>query len=160
MKLLLATVLFAAAAHGACIPFDQAPDHIGEKTCVTGQVLKVKETRSGTFFLDFCEKYFTCPFTVVVFPSNLRDVGDVRLLQGKSLEIHGQVKHWGGRAEIILKDIRQLKGESANIPPMPKTYDAERRGSFSAGQFKNGKSSSHKPAKPKSQLPDTLGPEE
>ena len=152
--------LLAVCSDAACIAFDHAPEHIGEKTCVTGTVLKVKETQGGTFFLDFCEKYYSCPFTVVVFPSSLRDVGDVRLLEGKTIEIHGSIKHWGGRAEIVLKDIRQLRGEAANIPPMPKTYDADRRGSFSAGEFKKGKSQSRKPPKDKSTLPGTLGPED
>jgi hypothetical protein len=36
---------------------------------------------------------------VVVFPSNLRHVGDVRQLQGKVVEIHGPVKLYDGRGD-------------------------------------------------------------
>jgi hypothetical protein len=31
----------------------------------------------------------------------------------------------------VLRDARQLRGESAKIPPVPKEYDAERKGKFS-----------------------------
>ena len=127
-------------ARAACVPFDQAADHIGEKTCVIGKVLKVNESQSGTFFLNFCENYHKCPFSVVVFRSNLRDVGDVRQLEGKIIEIHGRIQPWGKHAEIVLKELRQLKGEAAEIPPLPKTYDVERKGSFSAGDPPNRKS--------------------
>jgi hypothetical protein len=46
-----------------------------------------------------------CPFTVVVFPSGLKDVGDVRRLAGRSIEIRADLKLYDGRAEIILNRI-------------------------------------------------------
>jgi hypothetical protein len=71
---------------------------------------------------------------VVFVPAkSLRDVGDVRQLEGKVIEIHGKIQQYGGRAEIVLTDVRQLKGEAAKIPPVPKNFDVERRGSFSPG---------------------------
>jgi hypothetical protein len=122
------TVCFAAD----CIPFEQAKDHIGSNACVTGKVLKVGHTRSGTTFLDFCEDVKSCPFTVVIFARDLRDVGDVSLLEGKTIEIGGKIEEYNGRAEIILKDVKQLRGEAAAIPPLPKNYDVEKHGNFSA----------------------------
>ena len=122
-----------------CIPFDQAEHHVGETRCVTGKVLKVGQSKGGTLFLDFCKNYRACPFTVVVFPSKLRDVGDVRQLVGKDIEISGRIRKWGDRAEIILEHVRQLHGDAAQIPPLPKTYDVERKGSFSPGEFKKPK---------------------
>ncbi len=74
-----------------------------------------------------------CPFTVVVFASGLKDVGDVRRLEGRSIEIHGAVKLYDGRAEIILNRISQITGGAAMIPPLPKNYDVENRGHYSAG---------------------------
>src|SRR5262249_8844709 len=121
-------------------PFE-AGKHIGETTCVTGQVVAVKQGSRGVHYLDFCEDYRTCPFTVVVFPYDLRQVGDVRQLPGRTIEIHGEVKSYDGRAEIILSRARQLRGESAKLPPMLKNYDVERRGSFSAGTSTRPKSS-------------------
>lgn len=144
MRNLVMTLLLLAsgAAFADCIAIEKAQEKIGADTCVTGKVVKVVESRSGTWFLDFCEDYRSCPFTVVVFPSNLRDVGDVRLLQGKTIEIHGKIKLYGGRAEIVLRDRRQLKGETGSLPSMPKGYDAERRG--------NARSRAANPKKPQS----------
>ena len=138
--LIFFSLLLPISALGAdCIPFDQAKQHIGETRCVTGKVVKVGQSQGGTMFLDFCENYRKCPFTVVVFRSRLRDVGDVRQLAGKDIEIYGKIKPWGTRAEIILEHVRQLRGEAAHIPPLPKTYDVENRGRFSAGEFSKPK---------------------
>ncbi len=135
LKLIFAVLLLSAAAAAACIPIEEAPKKIGATACVTGKVLKVAQSRSGNFFLDFCKNYRECPFTVFVPAKTLRDVGDVRQLEGKVIEIHGRIQQYAGRAEIILRDSRQLKGEAAKIPPVPKEFDAQRKGSFSAGQF-------------------------
>ena len=80
-----------------------------------------------------------CPFTVVIFAGNLKNVGDVRQLQGRMIEIHGQVKEYDGRAEIILEEYRQLSGPGARIPPLPKNYDVEKKGRYSAGTFSHPK---------------------
>ena len=86
------------------------------------------------------------PFTVVVFPSDLKNVGDIRQLQGRMIEIHGQVKEYDGRAEIILEEYRQLSGSTARIPPLPKNYDVEKKGRYSAGTFSHPKAGK-KPSK-------------
>jgi hypothetical protein len=140
-RLLLLLVLATPVLAKDCIPFDQAPDHIGKTACVIGKVLKVGQSYSGSFFLDFCEDYKKCPFTVVVFRSSLKKVGDVRALEGKEIEITGKIKEWKGRAEIVLKDAGQLEGESGKLPPVPATYDADRHGNFSAGKFSAARSS-------------------
>src|SRR5215471_8530626 len=87
-----------------------------------------------------------CPFTVVVFANDLKDVGDVRRLVGRTIEIRGNVKAYDGRPEIILRRISQIEGGAAMIPPLPKNYDVENRGHFSAGRLYPSK----KPAKTKS----------
>ena len=133
---MLACVLTPSLAAGACIPFTEAPKKIGESVCVRGKVVQVAEGKKGTWFLDFCEDYTKCAFTVVVFARNLRDVGDVRQLSGREIEIFGKVKLYNGRAEIILKDARQLHGEAAKLPPMPREYDASRHGKYSAGRYR------------------------
>jgi hypothetical protein len=51
------------------------------------------------------------------------------------VEIHGPVKIYDSRAEIILREARQLTGEAAQIPPLPKNFDVEKKGRFSAGKF-------------------------
>ncbi len=129
-----AVLLFSALAFSECIPIEKAKDKIGSNACVTGKVYHIGHTKSGTTFLDFCEDYKNCPFVVVIFARDLKDIGDVGQLEGKTIEISGKVEEYNGRAEIILKDVKQLHGEAANIPAVPKTYDVTKHGSFSAGK--------------------------
>ena len=147
----LEAVVFATchALATDCISFAEARHHIGKTQCVTGTVLHVKEGSNGVTFLDFCENYETCPFTVVVFESDLRKVGDVRQLTGRAIEIKGVVEEYDGRAEIILRHPQQLGDGASRLPPLPKDaslaptlprdYDVERQGHYSAGKFKRPK---------------------
>ncbi len=137
--MLLVSIFLGSSSAAKCIPYAEADNRIGDQACVTGKVVKVAESESGTFFLNFYEKYRGCPFTVVVFPSSLKDVGDVRTLEGKTIEIFGRITSWRGHAEIVLKDARQLKGEAAHLPPIPKEYDVERKGKFSPKALKTSK---------------------
>jgi hypothetical protein len=118
----------------ACLPFDQARNHLGETQCVTGKVIRVTSGASGIHYLDFCEDFRLCTFSVVVFSHDMRNVGDVRQLAGKVIEIRGELKDYDDHAEIILENRKQLNGEAASLPPMPKNFDVEERGHFSAGQ--------------------------
>jgi len=95
----------------------------------------VKSGGSGVTYFDFCEDFRVCPFTVVIFPGHLRDIGDVRQLQNRQIEIHGDLKAYDGRAEIVLDQLRQLGGLGARIPKLPKNYDVENKGHYRAGTF-------------------------
>lgn len=138
-----------ASAAAECFPFEHAGAHLGESVCIRGKVLKVSRVESGVTFLNFCEDYRGCPFTVVVFPSDMRDVGDVRYLEGKEIKIQGTVKAYKSQIEIVLKDRTQLQGEFAKLPKPPKDFDANRRGGFSAGAPKAAKRSTGQDAKRK-----------
>ncbi|HKV80642.1 MAG TPA: hypothetical protein VJP02_21005 [Candidatus Sulfotelmatobacter sp.] len=150
----LLILLFAAppAFAADCIPIHEAGQHIGETRCVTGRVVRVKVGAKGVHFLDFCEDAMACPFTVVVFSNDLKDVGDVRRLAGSTIEIRGAVKAYDGRPEIILSRISQIEGGAAMIPPLPKDYDVENRGRFSAGRIRPTK----KPTKTKTKPSTTV----
>jgi hypothetical protein len=137
---LSATPLFAASD---CLPIQDASHHVGETKCITGKVTHVKAGAKGVHFIDFCTEQAACPFSVVVFASDLKDVGDVRRLEGHVIEIRGPVKLYNGRAEIVLNRVSQLTGGSTLIPPMPKNYDVEKQGHYSAGRMRPTK----KPAK-------------
>jgi hypothetical protein len=131
---------FSALCEAAtCIPFNEAIHHIGETHCVSGKVLDVKEGSGGVHYLDFCEDYRLCSFTVVIFPRDLKSVSDVRQLAGRTIEIHGPVKGYDGRAQIVLEEARQLSGDAARIPPLPKSYDVEKKGHYSAGNISRPK---------------------
>lgn len=141
--LLLGLVLSTAALASDCVVIGEARHHVGETRCVTGKVVRVKVGPKGVHFVDFCADQMSCPFTVVVFPADLKDVGDVRRLEGQVIEIHGPVKLYNGRAEIILNRVSQLTAGSTLIPPLPKNYDVEKQGHYSAGRMRPTK----KPAK-------------
>lgn len=135
LKYLLLLVLCSGLSVADCIPFTQARDHIGETRCVTGTVLRVESGVRGVTYFDFCQDFRVCPFTVVIFPGHLKDIGDVRQLQNRQVEIHGELKAYDGRAEIVLEQLRQLGGSAALVPRLPKNYDVENRGHYSAGRF-------------------------
>jgi hypothetical protein len=139
-----ALLLSATGASASdCLPIREARQHVGETKCVIGKVLRVKVGAKGVHYVDFCEDQLACPFTVVVFPHDLKDVGDVRRLAGHVIEIRGPVKLYDGRAEIILNRVGQVTGGSTLIPPLPKNYDVEKQGHYSAGRMRPPK----KPAK-------------
>lgn len=133
--LLVAAMLLPLLASADCIPVAQAGEHIGEDQCVTGKVFRVKHGGRGETWFDFCEDFRVCPFTVVIFPGHLKDIGDVRQLANRVVEVHGTLKQYDGRAEIVLSQVRQLGGEAAHIPKLPKNYDVENRGHYSAGKI-------------------------
>jgi hypothetical protein len=133
--LLLLTVLFPASSAADCIPIAEARQHIGEDQCVSGKVFRVKHAGRGVTLFDFCQDSMVCPFTVVVFAHDLKRIGDVSQLQNKVIEVHGPVKEYDGRAEIVLEQLRQLGGEGLGIPRLPKNYDVENKGHYSAGSF-------------------------
>lgn len=133
---LLVSLLFPAlSAAGDCLPITEARQHIGEDQCVTGKVVRVKHGSRGVTIFDFCKDSMVCPFSVVVFAHDLKRIGNVSQLQNQVITIHGPVKEYDGRAEIVLEQLRQLGGEGLRIPPLPKNYDVENRGHYSAGKF-------------------------
>jgi hypothetical protein len=145
LAFLFATPLISAAD---CVSIHDANQHVGETRCVTGQVHRVRVGNKGIHFVDFCEDQEACPFTVVVFPWDLKDVGDVRRLEGRVIEINGAVKTYDGRAEIILNRISQIRGGAAMIPALPKNYDVEKQGHYSAGRLHPTKKPKKTRAKP------------
>jgi hypothetical protein len=104
-------------------------------------------------YLDFCEDYGSCSFSVIVFASDLKRIGDVSQLAGKTVEIRGEVKEYDGRAEIVLENARQLGGEAARLAPLMKNFDVEQRGHFSAGQSHSAKRQTTRKKKQTATLP-------
>jgi hypothetical protein len=73
----------------------------------------VKQGSRGVYYPDFYEDYRLCSFTVVIH---------------RDLESNGDVLQLGSRTE----EARQLTGNSARIPRLPKKYDAEQKGHYGA----------------------------
>jgi rRNA processing protein Gar1 len=121
------------------MPITDALNHIGEVQCVTGKVVRVGRGDGGITYFDFCEDHRTCPFSAVIFSHDLKSIGDVRHLAGRVVEIHGSVKGYDGHAEIVVEESRQIGGNSGRIPPLPKSYDVEQKGHYSAGNIRRPK---------------------
>jgi len=131
-----------------CVSFAEASKHVGTSACVSGTVLHVENGSKGVTFLNFCKDPKACPFTVVVFPADLKKMGDVRQLEGRQVEIRGTIRDYDGRAEIILRRSQQL-GEGAFLlfPTVPTDYDVEHPGHYSAGKFERPKEPKKKDSK-------------
>jgi hypothetical protein len=92
-----------------CVDIRNASTLEGKSGCITGLVQRVYTAHSGNSFLDFCQDYRACPFTSVIFATDKSKFGDVESLQGKRVEIRGDVVAYQGRAEIILHDPQQVR---------------------------------------------------
>jgi DNA/RNA endonuclease YhcR with UshA esterase domain len=145
----LSGVCFARnTSPGDCVSFTEATQHVGVMQCVRGTVQHVENGRNGATILNFCQEPKACPFTAVVFPGDLKKIGDVRLLEGRSVEIKGMIENYDGRAEIVLRRSQQL-GQAAFLvrPAVPTEYDVERAGHYRAGRFRPHKSKKTHPKK-------------
>ena len=134
-----ASSLVAGSSPQNCLSVAEVRQQVGKANCVTGTVVRVERSGHGVTFLDFCPEYRSCPFTVVVFPSDLRKLGDVRQLQGRVITIQGKIEKYDQRAEIVLRHAQQLGDSAALLTPLPKDYDVEREGHYSAGSFRPSK---------------------
>jgi len=123
-----------------CVSFTEASRHLGMYQCVSGTVLHVESGRNGTKFLSFCQDSGSCPFRVVVFPGDVKKLGNIVQLEGRQIEIRGTVQNYEGRSEIVLRRPQQL-GDAAFclFPPVPTDYDVERTPHNSAGSFRHPK---------------------
>jgi hypothetical protein len=97
------------AVPSGCIEISKAGFHTGENTCVEGRVLHVYTSRSGSTFLDFCADYHHCPFGSVVFASDRSKFGNLGVLEGKRVDLSGEISTYNGRAEIIIREPRQIR---------------------------------------------------
>jgi len=69
-----------------------------EPNAFTGKVTHVKAGAKGTHFIDFCSEQAALPVLRSSLRADLKDVGDVRRLEGHVIEIRGPVKLYNGRA--------------------------------------------------------------
>jgi DNA/RNA endonuclease YhcR with UshA esterase domain len=94
---------------GGCVEISQAGLHTGENTCVEGRVLHVFTSRSGSTFLDFCQDFRNCAFGSVIFAGDRSRFGNLGSLEGRKVEIAGEITTYNGRAEIIIRDPKQIR---------------------------------------------------
>lgn len=119
----------------SCVGFAQAYEFMGKKACVEGTVMHVGFSQAGTAFINFCDDRNKCPFTAVVFASDMQDVGDVKKLEGQRIQITGKVKDYKGTPEIVLRSRKQIGG-NVYIPALPPEFSADRARATNLGQYK------------------------
>jgi hypothetical protein len=146
----VATNAFCAARHvstEACVPISEARKHLGVTQCVRGLVQHVADGTNGAKFLSFCKNQ-ACAFTVVIFAADVKKMGDLGQLEGRQVEIKGTIQDHDGRAEMVLRNSKQL-GDSAFllVPTVPTDYDVERRGHYSPGKYSRPKAPKKKNTK-------------
>lgn len=90
--------------------YTEAKEHIGTYAVVSGTVMKVTTTKTGTTFLNFCKTAKNCPFTVVIFKSDSKKFSDVEKFVGK-IRITGVIQAYKGQAEVVLKSMDQVEEE-------------------------------------------------
>jgi hypothetical protein len=98
-----------ADTQSSCVEFRSASTLVGKAGCVAGLVQRVYTAHSGNTFLDFCQDFRDCPFTSLVFATDKPNFGDLGTLQGKRVELHGEVTSYQGRPEIIVHDPGQVR---------------------------------------------------
>jgi hypothetical protein len=95
-----------------CVDIRNAGALVGSSGCISGLVLRVYSASTGNTFLDFCQDYHSCPFSSVIFSTDKDKFGNLASLQGKRIEIRGDIVTYQGRAEIVIHDPQQVR--SAN----------------------------------------------
>lgn len=98
-----------------CLSWDEALDHVGEVTCVSGEVASVGTSRRGDVFLNLGNPYpDTNRFTIFI-PARCVGQFEVqfgarfwRRLQGATVSAYGEIKLYKGVPEIELCDPARL----------------------------------------------------
>jgi hypothetical protein len=86
----------------------EASKYYDESMVVTGKVVEVSQ-RATITILDVDGAGRSAPFTAVIFPENLGLFKDLQGLQGRSVEISGDVTEYRGKPEVILESPAQIK---------------------------------------------------
>lgn len=85
----------------------EAKKYYGQEMTVTGTVAQVS-IRPGIVFLNMDKPYPRSPFTLVIFPANTNQFGDLKALKGASVEAKGKIINYHNRPEIVLEKPAQL----------------------------------------------------
>jgi DNA/RNA endonuclease YhcR with UshA esterase domain len=96
-----------------------ADQHYNQEMIVTGKVAQVT-FRPTIVFLNLDKSHPASPFTAVIRSEKTNQFTDLKLLEGKSVEIRGKIKKFNDKPEIFLDGPDQLKvldpGASTNAP--------------------------------------------
>jgi hypothetical protein len=99
----------SAVGRNGCVDFHRAGEYTGQQACISGRVLRVFTSRTGNTFLDFCADYRNCSFTSIVFASDRPKFGDLNTLQGRDIELRGEVRLYHNQPEVVISDPNQIR---------------------------------------------------
>ena len=85
----------------------EAGKHFDESAIVTGKVVQVT-IRPKVVFLNLDKPHPDSPFTAVIFNKDTNSFGDLKSLEGKSVEISGKIKDFKAAPEIVISSTNQL----------------------------------------------------
>jgi DNA/RNA endonuclease YhcR with UshA esterase domain len=112
LVLTLGLAVAAPPAHADNIAPTDAQKHVGESVTVEGPVGDVHHLPSAKVtFVDIGGRYPDNAFTAVILQADAKKFPDVDKLEGKTVEITGQINLYKGHPQIILNDPAQLKAK-------------------------------------------------
>ena len=89
----------------------EAQAHAGQTVTVEGAVSNVHKIPNGITFIDMGGKFPDNTFTAVILAADATKFPDVDSLNGKTVDVTGQVRLYKGKPEILLKDPAQIKAK-------------------------------------------------
>jgi DNA/RNA endonuclease YhcR with UshA esterase domain len=92
-----------------------ADKHLDESVVVTGKVAQVT-IHTAIVFLNIDQPFPDSPFTAVIMAKNTNGFGDLKSLEGKSVEISGKLKAFHDKPEIVMDNTNQLLVVDTNAP--------------------------------------------
>ena len=117
-SLIVSLSVAAMLAQSGTLTADQAKAHVGETATVEGRV-SVNRTPDGETYIDVGGNGPNAPFSAYVSRWNKGKFTDVDKLDGKNVQITGQISTFRDKPEIFLTDPGQIteKAEPAHAPP-------------------------------------------
>lgn len=104
----VAFTLFAGPAHAAPIADSDAANHVGQTVTLDCNVASIHASGSGTTFVNCGAPYPDQKASLVVFPGT--DVGNLQKYHGRHLLVHGTIKLYKEKPEIVLESASQIEG--------------------------------------------------
>lgn len=91
------------------IDFSEAPESIGSKLWVEGEIDHVFMSDKGNYFINFCSDFRICPFNAVIFSKDTRLFSDIKAWDGEVIYVYGLIEVYQNRPQIIIKNPNQIK---------------------------------------------------
>jgi DNA/RNA endonuclease YhcR with UshA esterase domain len=89
----------------------EAQSHAGQSVTVEGTVSNVHKIPNGITFIDMGGKFPENTFTAVILAADAAKFPEMTSLNGKTVDVTGEVRLYKGKPEILLKDPAQIKAK-------------------------------------------------